>query len=510
MKRHPMKALAAALVLSLLWTVPAMAWSAADPATGVSPAQQACIVGWHFEKQGSYFQAYEHYQEAAELLKSEPANPLVKTTGDRMYQLALIMASYPLNEEQARTLVARAFPEHEKWEIDQWFEYRISDWIDIDGERYYTDSVTENLKYRDMELMHAEPDSAAKWQALWDLFAVFFPGAEPDAGDSPNINPRNYKMVQTINVPRSDLPARGLLKIWLPYPIETDCQTGVELIGISPAEYAAGQPDPGADLGQVYFEIPLDKLKEDLSIAVECDFTHYQQQFVIDPARVEAYDKNSELYRQYTRSQGNTVFNESIRQTALRVTGGESNPCLAAQKIYNYVVKDIAYSFMPHVALPVLGWPESVFVHENGYGDCGSQSMYFSALCRSIGIPARTTGGYQMFSSTAGTHFWAEFYLPGYGWVPVDTSVAQLAGYSPDLSPEEIAEFEAYFFANQDPYRMVIQKDVDLPLIPEPDSPVLIETVLQIPNINVESGDPDLSVTNAVITGYKMDVQALE
>ena len=42
--------------------------------------------------------------------------------------------------------------------------------------------------------------------------------------------------------------------------------------------------------------------------------------------------------------------------------------------------------------------------------------MYFAALCRSIGIPARAVGGYQMIQGFAGTHFWAEYYLEGYGW----------------------------------------------------------------------------------------------
>jgi len=51
------------------------------------------------------------------------------------------------------------------------------------------------------------------------------------------------------------------------------------------------------------------------------------------------------------------------------------------------------------------GMPESEYVHTYKRGDCGAQSMYLSALCRSVGIPARTTGGFQIFSGTPAGHF---------------------------------------------------------------------------------------------------------
>jgi len=59
----------------------------------------------------------------------------------------------------------------------------------------------------------------------------------------------------------------------------------------------------------------------------------------------------------------------------------------------------------------------------------------FVAICRAIGIPARCvyglrTGSSRLFRSlglssddaTRGQHVRAEFYVPGYGWIPVDPS----------------------------------------------------------------------------------------
>ncbi|GAH19016.1 unnamed protein product, partial [marine sediment metagenome] len=172
-----------------------------------------------------------------------------------------------------------------------------------------------------------------------------------------------------------------------------------------------------------------------------------------------------------------------IREKAREIVRDEKNPYLAAKKIYHYIVEKIDYSHMPHMTLNVLGKPESVYVHENSYGDCGAQGTYFSALCRSLGIPARTSGGMQLCPGEEGGHFWAEFYLPNYGWLPVDTSIAQIANYPIELTDDERRAFKEFFFGSQDPYRYVIQKDVDVPITPEPDEPVLLPMAIQFPAV---------------------------
>ena len=142
---------------------------------------------------------------------------------------------------------------------------------------------------------------------------------------------------------------------------------------------------------------------------------------------------------------------------------------------------------MPHLTMWPRGQAESVYVHQHKYGDCGAQSMYFAALCRSIGIPARATGGFQTFTGKPEGHFWAEVYLPDYGWIPVDPTAATMVDYLPSVTPAERQAFHDFYFGSQDDQRLVVQKDVDLPLIPRADMRVQLPMAVQMPAATCET-----------------------
>ncbi|MPN53633.1 hypothetical protein SDC9_201297 [bioreactor metagenome] len=69
----------------------------------------------------------------------------------------------------------------------------------------------------------------------------------------------------------------------------------------------------------------------------------------------------------------------------------------------------------------------------------------------------------------------------------MDTTVADTADWTGILSEEKRQHFKKFFFGNLDAYRFVIQKDVDLPVYPEPKERIFSDTfpllVLQTPLI---------------------------
>jgi transglutaminase-like putative cysteine protease len=133
-------------------------------------------------------------------------------------------------------------------------------------------------------------------------------------------------------------------------------------------------------------------------------------------------------------------------------------------------------------------------MYETGFGDCGTQSMLFSALCRSTGIPARAAGGYQLAPGLAGTHFWAEFYLPAYGWIPVDVTIAESSDWSWNATDAERDTFKGYYFGNLDPYRLTMQNDVDVPFSPKPGEDAILNMVHQTPTVVCEGVNEDLEL----------------
>lgn len=88
----------------------------------------------------------------------------------------------------------------------------------------------------------------------------------------------------------------------------------------------------------------------------------------------------------------------------------------AAQSLYRAVINRIQYVDVTN------GRPSAAQALKSGYGDCGFFASAFSAACRNAGIPARPITGF--LAGTSEWHVWAEFYIPGHGWIPVDPSFA--------------------------------------------------------------------------------------
>jgi len=459
---------------------------------------------------GSYTQAYDTYELARTALLAEGNEEKALEARNNMFQIQKIFIDYPLTEEEVRETFKKVFKDLPESQLDSWLEEGKIDFITGDGINYYFQNFAANLMFRNKELQ--SKDFYNSYKNFFNKYRdIIF--KDPGSGYTqkawqPYTNPVSFLVAVSVQIPKEKLPQEGLMKIWFPIPVQTATQRDIKIISVTPEEYIKTPPQIDGDLGILYMEVPLDEQKEDLSIELAYSFTHYQQNFIVDPKKVGKYDKNSELYKKYTLSSGNTIITGDIKKLASEIVGDEKNPYLAAKKIYDYIMANISYSLMPHLTLGVLGEPESVYIHENKRGDCGTQSLYFAALCRSLGIPARTTGGYQLCPDKNSPHFWAEFYLPNYGWLPVDTSIAQIADYIPDITEEERQQFKDFFFGNQDPYRFVIQKDIDVPLTPVPEEPVLIPMAIQFPcgTCNTSEGDVDY----LIIEHLKIDIRPID
>jgi len=72
------------------------------------------------------------------------------------------------------------------------------------------------------------------------------------------------------------------------------------------------------------------------------------------------------------------------------------------------------------------GWDVPEVVLKRGSGSCSEYTYTFVALCRAAGLPARYQGSIVVRGDDASIdeafHRWAQVYLPGIGWLPVDAN----------------------------------------------------------------------------------------
>lgn len=460
------------------------------------------------ENEKSFSEALQLYEQALPLLVDENETELAVKCSEALRRIEIFQETYPYTAARLEEIIKQTYPQMTADRISDLIINKKMELCIWDGEEHYFYDSAANLKYADMDLMHAD---AAAQQYYTDLYYRISQDAEkqPEHSWQQYQKPATYRGTHILSVPRDELPDLGTYRIWFPIPINTGSQSTAVIESITPEKWVKQPPGIDRDIGLVYMEIPMQELKEDLNIEITFTFTHFEQRFTVDPDNVGEYDVNSDLYKKYTGSYGNTAITPEIQKAAKDIVGNETNPYLAARKLYDYIVNEVDYAFMPHYVLwPRTDRPESVYVHENKRGDCGAQSIYFSALCRSLGIPARTTGGWQLFTDSFRGHFWAEFYLPNYGWVPADTSVAQLALYPYDLTAEQRRTMIDYFFGNQDSMRCVVQKDTDIPLIPQADSLALLSMAIQIPTIEYSIPNGEIS-ENVFLEYWSMECEKI-
>jgi transglutaminase-like putative cysteine protease len=472
----PWRVIALILVLALL--VPVI-----GGCTQASEGQAAYEQAKQYETDRQFTKATKAYEEAMPLLEKEGKKRQAIDCRMALQRIDLFTMTYPHLVAEVKKELAEMYPQVSQAERDKWVSSGELEHMTWDGKVHYFDQAADNIVFRHMDVMRLNAEKTKFYKEF--VIAANNKYAAPTTPTwQPYSKPNTYVGTSNVNIPRAELPKTGTFKMWWPLPVEMGPQDTVTLVSVTPDTYLKQPASLDGDISLAYLEVPLEGLDGNLNITVKFQWTHQAELYQVDPDNVGTYDKSDPMYKEYTRSYGNTRVSPAIKAAAKKAVGDEKNPYLAAKKLYDYVLDEIDYSFMPHGTLWPRGEAESVYVHRMKRGDCGAQSMYFTALCRSLGIPARTTGGWQLLSGNFGDHFWAEFFLPNYGWLPVDPTIAELALYPGDLDNQQRDTFIDFYFGGQDPMRCNVQLDVDEPLIPPAAEDVMLPLAIQEPAAN--------------------------
>ena len=207
-------------------------------------------------------------------------------------------------------------------------------------------------------------------------------------------------------------------------------------------------------------------------------FFHYEftleeksDRFDFDAAKVGNIDSDSDLFKTFTAAATWIQTDGQIRDMARKIIGQETNPGLQAKLLYDWALENL--EFVPGGE----GRRDALNTLKAKRGDCGQFSTLYTALCRSLGVPARNLS---LAWLDGGLHDFSEIHLPGYGWFPVDISLGQmLTTYRGGMSQKEVAKFmkirniplgdSDFTFGNLPDSRLIISQGVNVRF----DSPTL-------------------------------------
>ncbi|MBR9675435.1 transglutaminase domain-containing protein [Candidatus Woesearchaeota archaeon] len=137
----------------------------------------------------------------------------------------------------------------------------------------------------------------------------------------------------------------------------------------------------------------------------------------IQKDKLENYDDISEEL--YESSLINYKEDE-IQLLARQISSNSSNIVDIAWNSYVWVIQNINYQQIP-------GEWDALTTLRNKEGGSAELGNLYVALLKANNIPARRISGWgkkfvvgETYQLSTFAHGWAEFYLPGYGWVPVD------------------------------------------------------------------------------------------
>lgn len=232
-------------------------------------------------------------------------------------------------------------------------------------------------------------------------------------GEKTFSNQRTYIISVETDVSDITASADGVLFLHIPLPRINSAQTQAAILNITPKPFVENYR--GTTVHQLR---SLDTLKN-ITIMQEYQICRRAVKTKVNPNRILTRTKaNTPLYTEYTKATSKMpVDNKMIQQAIKKIIGKEKNPYYKAQKIYTYITQE----FVPRLKNAKNAHHNIVTALEQKTADAYDMALLFCSFARASNIPAVPVTGIAMNTSgEVKTHCWAEFYLEGLGWIPVD------------------------------------------------------------------------------------------
>jgi transglutaminase-like putative cysteine protease len=336
-----------------------------------------------------------------------------------------------------------------------WEKGGAVEFLEIDGARWYFHRAADNLflinpearalKVRDHPGFAGSPP-LYRLEDVQKVLSNFGKTGERFSA------PKTWRITYVLRVKPGAVPPGEIIRAWLPFPHAGNRQTDIRLISADPPRCILSNTNEA--IASVYLEKPA-LSGQPTPFKIVFEYTSGAFCEPVDPARVTPVPTNDPALAPFLAAQPpHLVFSGEIKNLSRDIVGAETNPCLKARRIFQWVVQHVPWASareystldcLPHYAL------------SQGHGDCGIETMTFMTLCRYNGIPARWESGW-VTGPQKDMHDWCEIYLAPYGWMPADVT------YGLVHSEQDLEKW--FYLGGIDAARLVVNTDYAQPLYP--------------------------------------------
>ncbi len=237
---------------------------------------------------------------------------------------------------------------------------------------------------------------------------------------------RKFSFTYQVHIPVTDA-ANGKYFLWIPLPQDDKYQKIEDLHIDSPVWFKQGR-ESFYDNPYAEFHPDAKQLHAGFDATIRFVAVRYEHKVALDSlptaSAASNLSKDPSLQR-YLEPDKLVPLNGVIAELAKVHTAGDTTDLAKAQHIYDYVVATMRYDKTGE------GWGrgDAIWACTSKRGNCTDFHSLLIGMMRASGIPARFEIGFPLPTGKSegdipGYHCWAEFYLNGTGWVPVDASEA--------------------------------------------------------------------------------------
>jgi transglutaminase-like putative cysteine protease len=237
---------------------------------------------------------------------------------------------------------------------------------------------------------------------------------------------RSFEFTYQVHFPANSDPA-GSTHLWIPLP-QADGYQDIRGLHIdSPVNYVQGR-DPEYGNAFAAFAPTAQQSVDGFDVLLRFTAVRREHRVALDAAalrNVAAATSRDPTLQRYLEPDKLVPLNGTIAELAKEHTAGDTTAIQKARHIYDYVLATMRYDKTGE------GWGrgDAIWACTSKRGNCTDFHSLFIGMMRSSGIPARFEIGFPLPEGKTegdipGYHCWAEFYLSGVGWVPVDASEA--------------------------------------------------------------------------------------